>query len=664
MLGSGGIVALLLAACSGQPASDSNTGRERTLGSGGEPNHTTRIADDTPTANAPKALDPAQISKWETLLEKPPRYAFKPGVNEAGEVTQDYQVTVVPADVQMLPTKFKPTKVFAFSGDVIKEGSTQPVAYESSPGATFEVKRGTPARVKWVNKLKEHLLPVDPTLHWANPNKMKTPTSPFLEFPKLYAMAQSPVPFVPHVHGLEVKSAFDGEPEAWFTADGGPHGDKYQGDSYEYPNSQPATALWYHDHTLGMTRLNVYAGLAGMYIIRDPADPLDPPEPLKSESKRESGEAALPDHAHEMPLVIQDKSFNTDGSLLYPAAGSSDHPYWSGHFEGDTNVVNGKVWPKMMVERTRYRFRVLNGANSTTYDLALTSDPSSMPLEDPSKGPKLTVIGSDGGYLAAPLDTTTLRLAPGERADVLIDFSSVEPGKFVTLTNTRSSALGEVVRFVVPEDAGKAPAPPSVPQVLSEHPPKLEPQLDKLGKPTKRTVTLNLAPDGSYLLNGQMFDGGLSEEPRVGSTEDWDIVNISYSDHPIHLHLVQFQILERRPFDDGKYIEDWNALNGEALPRHDAPTNPNAEDYFPKVEPLPPVEPLLPIDTGWKDTVVAPASQVTRIRVRWAPQDAKLTTPGTNPFSFDPTKGPGYVWHCHMLEHEDNEMMRPLKLGN
>jgi len=581
--------------------------------------------DPKPTAKCPyDPLQPDQV-KWKNTLVRPRMFApDTPG-------SHDYTVRVQDKMVQMLPDCYPQTQVFAYGGSTIDLGETQPKQEWSSPGPTFEMTRGKTAHVTWLNEIGiEHIFPVDPTLHWANPNHEQDPPSgPFPALPPFNSKYQGPVPIVTHVHGLEVASDFDGAPEAWFTPGAAIVGKKFLKGPSEYPNAQPATTLWYHDHALGITRLNVYAGLAGMYIIRDDND---------------ANASKLPNREHEMPLVIQDRDFNADGSLNYASGGSDHHPYWQSASAGSTMVVNGKVWPKMIVERARYRFRVLNGANYSSFNLSLTKPES---LKEPLS---FTVIGSDGGYLDTPGDTQTLKLAPGERADVVIDFSQLLPGE-TTILNTDGT---DVVKFEVPLSAavaevqscalsgshGESKAPLCFPDGLNTN--KLETEPD-----STRTVTLVEGPDHELLLNGQMFTDEASEKPKLGTTEEWDIVNTMYGDHPIHLHLVQFKLVERRPISDD-FFSKWTADNGGELPLHHAPTSPKVDDYF-SGGPLP----VEVAETGWKDTIVAPGKSVTRIRVRWTPQDG-----GEFPFHAD--EGVGYVWHCHMLEHEDNEMMRPL----
>ena len=583
ILSSGALLLLQLAGCSAQPGSEPHAARDSRAQSESVDSETvSSVLDDAAAAEdtPPHQLQPSEISKWKTILTKPPVYAPEPG----GDGLY-YRVSARRAEVQMLPDNFPKTKVLAYAGRVRWEDGSESRDWAGSPGATFEMTRGVSARVEWLNDITTpHVLSVPPGPH---------------SIPQ----AETDVPYVTHLHGLEVLSDHDGAPEAWFTHSGA-KGPAFVSNVYEYPNSQPPTALWYHDHTIGMTRLNVYAGLAGMYIIRE-----------------RDGEtpAWLPPKSHEMPLVIQDRSFNSDGSLVYTS-------------HGDVTVVNGKVWPEMQVDRAKYRFRVLNGANSRFYDLALPN------------GPKVTLIGSDGGTLPRPLQVSSLPLAPGERADILLDFSELQPGASFIM---KDSTGDDVVRFTVRDSAKETG--------LAALPAEFTP-LPELHADSKRIVTLNMADDGTYLLNGQPWHGAASEKPQLGATEDWELVNLTFEDHPIHLHLVQFRVLNRQQLDLDNYLAAWTQKN-PALPLTQPTVDVDPEGYL-KDSPIAPTG----ADTGWKDTVVVPFNTVTRIRVRWAPQDATDVAPGKNSFPFDPTLGTGYVWHCHMLEHEDNDMMRPLTL--
>ena len=247
----------------------------------------------------------------------------------------------------------------------------------SSPGPTFEAIRNIPVMVKWINKLKcSNRFAVDPMLHWANPNDIKMdPPMPWPTFPNGFPEAQRPITTVTHLHGGEVSSIYDGHPDAWFTYNG-KRGPAFVTSMYSYPNKQQPTTLWYHDHSLGVTRLNIYAGLAGFYLLRD----------SYNSSKKKS---ELPEGKYEIPIVIQDRSFHTDGSFSFYNEGINPdiHPYWVPEFIGDTIMVNGSVWPNLNVERRQYRFRLLNGSNARFYNLTM------------SNCMEFTQIGTDGGFL-------------------------------------------------------------------------------------------------------------------------------------------------------------------------------------------------------------------------------------------------------------------------
>ncbi len=588
-----------------------------------------------------KPLDPSIIPKYVNQLVIPPVYkptiVTDPVTDE--EISHNYTITVTEFKQQILPSKFPKTTVWGYEGIIEDSNTGEPVCFRNSPGATFEAIRDIPVNVQWVNNLIEpHLLAVDPTIHWANPNNIPRPLPPFPPFPPGFPLAQSPVPIVTHLHGGEVRSDSDGGPDSWFTAGEEKKGPAFSTSRTNYPNQQEPTTLWYHDHSLGITRLNVYAGLAGFYLLRDPKNPIEP---------------LLPSGPYEIPIVIQDRSFNEDGSLLFPTNGVNPdiHPYWIPEFVGDVIMVNGVVWPNLNVERRQYRFRLLNGSNARFYNLKLSNDQS------------FIQIGSDGGFLPFPVTLTELLIGPGERADIVIDFSIVDPGTTIILRNDANipfpdgdpvdpDTVGQIMQFTV-LDTNVIP-PNNLPAELNDIPVFIP---DK-----HRVLTLIevMGPGGpiEVLLDGQKWGAPISELPMVGSTEEWEIVNLTEDSHPIHLHLVQFLLDNRQNLDAERYEEDWILLNGEPPLSH--PTIPL------------PLEPYLqgnPIDPnlnerGWKDTVIMNPGQVTRIKVRFAPQNVnpKKVKPGVNLYPFDPTFGPGYVWHCHILDHEDNEMMRPFKV--
>lgn len=591
-------------------------------------------------------LDPNTIPKFVNQLVVPPVY--EPTVvkcPKTGKVkSHDYTVTVSQFTQQILPQGFPETTVWGYGGKV-KDPQTGEIIpdFRFSPGATFEAVRDIPVNVQWVNNLTgPHLLPVDPTLHWADPNGMGMPMPPLPPFPPGFPLAQSPVPIVTHLHEGETESASDGHPDAWFTEGEAIKGPAFIKSRYHYVNTQPPTTLWYHDHALGITRLNVLMGLAGFYLLRDPHNPLD------------KHTSVLPKGKFEIPIAIQDRSFNTDGSFDYPNVGVNPdiHPYWVPEFFGNTIMVNGKVWPNLDVEPRQYRFRVLNGSNARFYNLKFSNE---MPFVQ---------IGTDAGYLPRPVRLNSLLIAPGERADILVDFSSLLPGTKLILGNDAPTPFPagdqpdpllptrQVMQFTVL--AKPVVVPPRLPRRLNIITPLVP-------NAKKRTLVLVevMGPNGpvEVLLDGQKWSTPISELPLVGSTEDWELVNLTADTHPIHLHLVSFQLMSRQEFLATEYLNDWIALNG--MPPLDNQT---------KVLPVKPYLLQGPVgppanEKGWKDTIRANPGEVTTIRVRFAPQDAPIFTfPGLNLYPFNPSKGPGYVWHCHILEHEDNEMMRPFKV--
>ena len=314
------------------------------------------------------------------------------------------------------------------------------------------------------------------------------------EFPFGYTDAQSPVPISIHLHGGETPSASDGNPLAWWTANG-LHGPDYNtavptevnSAVMIYPNQQQPTTLWYHDHSLGITRLTVMSGLAGFYLLNGLEDPIA---------------QLLPSGEYEIPLAIQDRTFLTDGSLYFPSEGTdpSVHPYWNPTFLGNTIMVNGKVWPNMDVKQGQYRLRILDGSNSRYYTLHFSNSMA------------FTQIGSDGGYLKTPAQLTSLTIAPGERVDLLVDFSKLQPGEKVTLQNQdifltadEKKTVGQIAQFTVTSQKGATPK--TLPTNLN---PTLNGDFPSLPAPTK-TRTFTLIEQGvfpktaAFLLDGQLW---------------------------------------------------------------------------------------------------------------------------------------------------------------
>jgi FtsP/CotA-like multicopper oxidase with cupredoxin domain len=594
-------------------------------------------------------------------------------------------------------------------------------------GPVIVVTRNVPTEIKWVNalgntadsKVLAWINSTDQTIHWADPlngeanqcaENVEPDKPPVGKCSEHYA---GPVPAVAHLHGGEVPPVLDGGPDSWFTSDGQYHGHAYYTKAgaagneaiYRYPNVQETAPIWFHDHTLGLTRLSVYAGLAGGYLIIDPANPAPANLPLP------------------IPLVIQDRMFDTEGQLYFPAGPpfipNPVHPFWVPEFIGDTIAVNGKVWPFFEVEPRRYRFLCLNGSNARGYKMFLVNRDTHV------QGPALWQIGTDGGYLDAPVkidpnagqgQTQHLVILPGERADVIIDFAGHAPGTRLLLRNIakapypggeapRGNTTGRIMEFrVVPLTSPDTSYNPAAGTPLRS-------PMVRLANPISGTVasgvtvqktrqlTLNEVIGEPTTVNGVSYPGGpleilvnntelpgtprpdftpitvggittyYSELPQEGDTEVWEVVNLTADAHPIHLHLVQFQLMNRQAFNVRKYERAYSAAfpKGTYEPGFGPPLdyntgNPRALGGNPDITPYlqGPVKPPEPNEAGWKDTIQMFPDEVTRIVVRWAPTDLPANKDPSEAFyPFDPDGGQGYVWHCHIIDHEDNEMMRP-----
>ncbi len=516
------------------------------------------------------------------------------------------------------------------------------------PGPTIEARVNVPVRVRWINNLPTtHLLAaaVDHTIHGAEQ-----------KFPEVRSVV--------HLHGGATRSDSDGYPEEWYSPTGarmnGGVGNNYA--DYVYDNGQRATALWYHEHTLGITRLIIISGLAGWYLLRDDHDTGGPPAANPGKPLPGENTLGLPGPAtghgsgpfYEMPLLIQDLAFNTDGSLAYPTKGVNPdiHQQWVQDFFGDVICVNGKAWPYLQVEPRRYRFRMLNACNARVLNLSLDSH---QPLWQ---------IGSDGGFLPKPVQLKSLRLAPAERADLVLDFTDLADGTITLLNNAKTPFMegetpdpqttGQIMQFRVAKrrlgyDHSLPPHFLTLP-ACADLRSLVTPALLKNSRRAYLNVMQGPKGPAMLMLSGRHWGDPITEDPRVGSVEVWEIMNLANDLHPIHLHLIQFQLLNRQSFNVKAYQK---ALAQAPL------SIPDPAPYL-LGKPLDPS----PEEAGWKDTVVHMVGTVTRIVTRWAPQTAPLHGPGSpgpgvNLFPFDPTRGK-YVWHCHNLQHEDNDMMRPL----
>jgi FtsP/CotA-like multicopper oxidase with cupredoxin domain len=612
-------------------------------------------------------LVPAAVPKFVAPLVIPP------AMPNNGKLHQ-YTIAVQQFSQQILPAGLPPTTVWSY-------GLPGKVAL-NYPAFTIEATRGNPTQVTWINGLVNedgksipHLLPVDPTLHWANPPGGMDGRDTRPSFDATPGPYTGPVPIVTHVHGMEnVADHSDGYAEAWYLPDSTdiPDGFAKVGTWYDffatkagggwdpgsatfgYPNSQRPSTLWYHDHTLGMTRLNVYAGPAGFYIIRS-ADPDDNP------TAAGGGPAVLPGpapqlgdspgrHYYEIPIAIQDRSFNVDGSLFYPDtraffdgfAGpyipdTDVSPIWNPEFFGNTMVVNGSTWPYLDVEPRRYRLRLLNGCQSRFLQLQFKS------LTTTAR-PAVWQIGNEGGFLRAPVRLKELLMAPAERADVIVDFTSIPLGTTITMVNGGPDApfggggfrpadpasTGLVMQFRVNvplkgADASTPPAQLTMPAAPPVGPSKTTRTLALLEQmsmspgvpPIPVEALLGVFDTGQGLPNGVTaikWHEPVTENPGPGDCEAWEIYNFTADAHPIHIHQVFFEVVNRQRLDAKTGLPVKKAFPPEAW------------------------------EDGYKDTVIAYPGQVTRVRMTFG-------QPGQ------------YVWHCHIVEHEDNEMMRPYRVG-
>jgi spore coat protein A len=420
-----------------------------------------------------------------------------------------------------------------------------------------------------------------------------------------------------HLHGGFVAADSDGNPAV--TPDGFGPG---QTQRVYYTNQRPqmpASLLWFHDHGLGATRLNVFAGLAAAYILRDEFDTGEEPNPI-----------GIPGGRFEVPLVIQDRQFNPDGTFLYPTS-DIEGVTWLAEYFGNTMLVNGKVWPFLDVEPRMYRFRVLNGCNARILGLDIG-------------GARFWQIGAEGGMFDVPVPVNRMVLAPAERADILVDFTKFAGGTVVmknhrprSPVSTPAPQLEQVMQIRVGTTVSQ-PGPTRIPSTLPGGR-----KADLHDPVTTRYITLNeIDPDEStwFLnLNGVHFDEGpVTETPKVGTVEDWVYVNLTPDTHPMHTHLVTSQVIGRTPFDVEAYEEGNEGQHG--VPGGIDPT-PFATG---------PMEPPAPEERGLKDTVKANPGYFTTIRAKFD-LPAGVTTPQS------------YVYHCHIVEHEDNDMMRPFTVS-
>ncbi len=571
-------------------------------------------------AQTTTVLDPLSQAKFVNPLPNPlaPGYLYRPtGIDAAtGVPLFEVRAHQILHDVGLRDGSGRAllTRVWAYGT------AFQPAVY---PGYSFNVRQGQPIKVRYSNKLKGITypdgVPVDQTMHWADPRNEGNPAN------RPYT---GPVPLVAHQHGGDTQAGSDGVPDAWATPDDAITGRLFN-PLYTYDNRQEATQLWYHDHTVGLTRLNVYMGLAGNYFIRD----------ANEDSLR------LPKYPYEVPLMIQDRQFLDNGQLFYPSQDGENplapNPTHLPEMFGDVVLVNGKAWPVLDVEPRKYRFRIVNGSDSRVYDMRL------------SNGAPFIQIGCDLGLLNEPVPLTMLSIAPGERADVIVDFSRMR-GQTIVITNGANApypggdpvdpaTAGQVMAFRVSRPLSSVPDRPI--------PTYLRPLLGDVRMPnmlarTRKILLFEGTDSRGRLqtmagivdptrptLNGTLvFDDPITENPQVGDTEIWEFYNTTADAHPIHMHLVDFRILNRQPFA-GTILPKTNSdgseggkLDAQSIVFTGRARRPDLEER------------------GKKDTAKMFPGEVTRVI-------AQFNRPGE------------YVYHCHILSHEDHEMMRPFYVG-
>jgi FtsP/CotA-like multicopper oxidase with cupredoxin domain len=617
---------------------------------------------------------------------------------QGGKNADYYEISMRQFSQQILPAGLPATTVWGYGA--ITSASKRGLLLHNAPSLTIEAKANQPVRVKWINELVDangsylpHLLPVDPTLHWANPPGGTTERDTRPSFTSTPGPYTGPVPIVTHVHGaVGVGDESDGYAEAWYLPAAGniPAGyattgtwyDFFAGKAaasygatwgpgfatFQYPNANRASTVWYHDHALGMTRLNVYAGPAGFYIIRGgPAGDdavLDTrfgtPAVLPGPAPKENDKFPPNKTYYEIPVAIQDRAFNDDGSLFYPdtraffdgIAGpyipdTDLSPIWNPEFFGNMIMVNGNTWPFQTVEQRRYRFRFLNGCQSRFLILDFSTIP----------GVEVWQIGNEGGFLAAPVNVTAnhgnrLLMGLAERADVIVDFTNVAVGNYVLgnvgpdepfgggvpgvdFSVADPATTGQVMEFrVVPALAADPTTPPQflmlpaitpLPAATVTRPLALLEELSAYFADAPAAAMLGTVASDPNLAPGvwtkRLWMDPVTENPALGATEVWELYNATVDAHPMHIHEVAFEVVGRQAIFVDETTQQVQVASGSL------PTPPE------------------PWETGFKDTVIAYPGQVTRVRVQFK-------TPGQ------------FVWHCHIVEHEDNEMMRPYRIGS
>ncbi|KAI7996551.1 Multicopper oxidase LPR1 [Camellia lanceoleosa] len=477
------------------------------------------------------------------------------------------------------------------------------------PGPTIETLHGIDTYVKWQNHLpSKHILPWDPTIPTATPTTMKG------------------IPTVVHLHGNIGEPESDGHADSWFTARFQERGPTWTKKTYHYYNNQQPGNLWYHDHAMGLTRINLLAGLIGAYITRHPEIEAPLELPYGDEFDR--------------PLIVFDRSFRTNGSLFMNSTGNnpSIHPQWQPEYFGDAIIVNGKAWPRMIVRRRKYRFRIINASNARFFKFFFTN------------GLRFIFVGSDSVYIERPVMLNEILLAPSEIADVIVDFSESKSNSTILANDAPypypsgdpvNGANSKVMKFVIKEQTEDDKW--RVPDKLIKYP---SPDLSSASATRYIAMyeyTSDIDEPTHLYLNGKSFEEPVTEIPKVGTSEVWNVINLTEDNHPLHIHLGLFVVLDQTELVNVDEFRNCMKKINDAIKCQISKyaRGKNME--------------VLEHEKGWKNVYKMTPGFVTKILVRFSYIHSNAS------YVFDATAEPGYVYHCHILDHEDNVMMRPLK---
>ncbi|CAH8308467.1 unnamed protein product [Eruca vesicaria subsp. sativa] len=477
------------------------------------------------------------------------------------------------------------------------------------PGPTIEAVYGISTYVTWRNHLpSSHILPWDPTI------------SPAIS-------KRGGIPTVVHLHGGIHEPASDGNADSWFTSGFRETGTKWTKTTYHYVNKQQPGNMWYHDHAAGLTRVNLLAGLLGAYILRHNSVET----PLRLPTGRE----------FDRPLIVFDRSFRKDGSIYMNATGNnpSIHPQWQPEYFGDAIIVNGKAWPKLTVRRRKYRFRIINASNARFFRFFLTN------------GLDFIVIGSDSAYLAKPVSTKSVLLAPSEIVDVVVDFSKSTTKTAILANNAPypypsgdpvTDENSKVMKFKIKHESEKDTS--RIPTKLIQYP-----RADVSKSVRTRYIAMfeyvSSADEPTHLyINGLPYNAPVTETPKIDTSEVWEVINLTEDNHPLHIHLGLFKVLEQTALVETEKFTDCMTERNDAVKcqiSKYARGNKTAVTAH---------------ERGWKNVFKMMPGHVTKILVRFSYVHSNES------YSFDATQEPGYVYHCHILDHEDNMMMRPFEM--